>query len=138
MILRRFSLTDSAIGPLGGELLGYKGYGLTLFSELWTMALAQYGRNQGKDEGDANCVWVQVIDPSAFGEQKAFITQVDELIRDTLAAKPIAADNPVRIPGHQALARKRQQLRKVYVMRLLHSKYCVSALSFVSNRYRQH
>ena len=87
-------------------------------------------------EGDANCVWVQVIDPSAFGEQKAFITQVDELIRDTLAAKPIAADNPVRIPGHQALARKRRL--KVYVMRPLHSKYCVSALSFVSNRYRQH
>ena len=105
-----FSEPASAIAPLGGELLGYKGYGLTLFSELWTMALAQYGRSQGKDEGDANTVWIQVIDPSAFGEQKTFIAQVDELIRDTLSAEAIDANNPVRIPGHQALARKRQQM----------------------------
>ena len=41
-----FSEPGSAIGPLGGELLGYKGYGLTLFSELWTMALARSARRR--------------------------------------------------------------------------------------------
>lgn len=106
-----FDSPASAIAPLGGQLLGYKGYGLTLFSELWTMALSQYGRRQGQDDGDSNSVWVQVIDPSAFGEQAAFIQQVDDLIQDCRNAAPIDPDKPVRIPGERAQQRKREQLK---------------------------
>ncbi|MAK71519.1 MAG: lactate dehydrogenase [Idiomarinaceae bacterium] len=106
-----FAEPASAIAPLGGEKLGYKGYGLTLYSEILTMALSQYGRRQGGDDGDANSVWVQVIDPSAFGEQKAFIEQVDDLINDCRAAEPISAQQPVRIPGERGLGLKQQQLK---------------------------
>lgn len=105
-----FASPASAIAPLGGELLGYKGYGLTLFSEIWTMALGQYGRRQGHEDGDANSVWVQVIDPSAFGEQSVFIQQVDDLLRDCREAEPIEPEQPVRIPGQQALNKKQRQL----------------------------
>ncbi|WP_404399904.1 Ldh family oxidoreductase [Idiomarina seosinensis] len=105
-----FASPASAIAPLGGEHLGYKGYGLTLFSEIWTMALGQYGRMQGHDDGDANVVWVQVIDPSAFGEQKAFITQVDKLLQDCRQAAPMQPGTTVRIPGEQALDKKQRQL----------------------------
>lgn len=106
-----FADTPSAIAPLGGEQLGYKGYGLTLYSEILTMALSQYGRQQGADDGDANSVWVQVIDPSAFGEQKAFIQQVDAMISDCRQAEAIDPQHPVRIPGARALQCKKQQLK---------------------------
>ena len=106
-----FAANPSAIGPLGGEKLGYKGYGLTLYSEIMTMALSQYGRRQGADDGDANSIWIQVIDPSAFGEQKLFLQQVDDLLADCRNATPIDADTPVRIPGQRALQLKADQLK---------------------------
>ncbi|RUO42595.1 Ldh family oxidoreductase [Idiomarina aquatica] len=107
-----FAEPPSAIAPLGGQKLGYKGYGLTLFSEILTMALSQYGRRQGGNDGDANSVWVQVIDPSAFGPQKAFLQQVDDMLEDCRQATPIDANEPVRIPGQRALQRKAQQLKQ--------------------------
>ncbi|KPD23365.1 Ldh family oxidoreductase [Idiomarina zobellii] len=107
-----FESPGSAIAPLGGEQLGYKGYGLTLFSEIWSMALAQYGRVQGADDGDANTVWVQVIDPAAFGDKSEFLKQVDSLLDDARNSAPADSDAPVRVPGEAALARKREQLKK--------------------------
>ncbi|RUO80870.1 lactate dehydrogenase [Idiomarina tyrosinivorans] len=107
-----FQQPGAALAPLGGELLGYKGYGLTLFSEIWTMALSQYGRTQGHQDGDANSVWVQVLDPSAFGSQSQFIEEVDALFAQARAAQPIKPDKPVRIPGQQACLNKQRQLRE--------------------------
>lgn len=107
-----FDSPGSAIAPLGGEQLGYKGYGLTLFSEIWSMALSQYGRRQGSEDGDANSVWVQVIDPEAFGDKQAFIKQVDNLLEDARNSAPAHPDKPVRIPGQAAQQRKREQLQK--------------------------
>jgi len=107
-----FAKPGSAIGPLGGEQLGYKGYGLTLFSEIWTMALSQFGRSQGSADGDANSVWVQVIDPTAFGDEKEFLQQVDDLLEDCRTATPIDPQQPVRIPGERALQKKQQQLQQ--------------------------
>lgn len=107
-----FEPSGSAIAPLGGEQLGYKGYGLTLFSEIWSMALAQYGRIQGADDGDANNVWVQVIDPEAFGDKADFLKQVDSVLSDARNSAPENPETPVRIPGEAALARKSEQLKK--------------------------
>lgn len=99
-----------AILPLGGADLGYKGYGLCLMSEIWTMALSNYGRLQGQQDGEYNSVMVQVMDPSAFGELEAFKTVTDDLLRRCREASPIDPGQPVRIPGERALALKQEQL----------------------------
>ncbi|RUO63244.1 Malate/lactate/ureidoglycolate dehydrogenase, LDH2 family [Pseudidiomarina planktonica] len=100
----------SVLASLGGKDLGYKGSGLTLFSELWTMALSNYGRRQGSEDGDANTVWLQVLDPSAFGDQEEFLTESQAQLDAILAATPIDANQPVRVPGSNAIALKKQQL----------------------------
>ncbi|EKE80500.1 Ldh family oxidoreductase [Idiomarina xiamenensis] len=104
-----FAENASAIAPLGGAQLGYKGYGLTLFSEIWSMALSLHGRQAGADDGDANSVWIQVIDPAAIGDYAAFQAVTDELLQAALNSAAI--DPPVRLPGQQSHAHKQRQLR---------------------------
>lgn len=101
---------DAAILPLGGPDLGYKGYGLCLMSEIWTMALSNYGRQQGAEDGESNSLYVQVLDPEAFGDTDAFKSVTDELIAQCRASAPIDPQHPVRIPGERALAMRKQQL----------------------------
>lgn len=100
----------AVIASLGGEQLGYKGTGLNLYSELWTLALSQYGREQAEADGDANTVWIQIIDPTAFGPLENFKANVQEQIDAIQAAEPIAVNTPVRVPGQGALAHREQQL----------------------------
>jgi len=107
-----FDEPKGAIMPLGGLDLGYKGYGLCLMSEIWTMALSNYGRAQGQHDGECNSVFVQVMDPAAFGEPEQFIAVTDDLLARCKACKPIHPDIPVRIPGENALQLKQQQLEQ--------------------------
>lgn len=100
----------SALLPLGGLDLGYKGYGLCLMSEIWTMALANYGRVQGAGDGECNSAFIQVIDPGAFGSLDEFIQITDDLIERCRTATPIKENSPVRIPGERAAALKAKQL----------------------------
>ncbi len=101
----------SVLAPLGGQELGYKGSGLNLFSELWTIALSQFGRHQEQAGNDANTVWIQVIDPSAFGSSDEFKTQAQHLVDGMSQAEPIDPAQPVRIPGAGALATRAEQLK---------------------------
>ncbi|PTB83051.1 lactate dehydrogenase [Pseudidiomarina aestuarii] len=101
----------SVIASLGGEMLGYKGTGLNLFSEIWTLALSNYGRaDANASEGDANTSWIQVIDPSAFTDLDAFKQQVQAQVDGIVATTPIDPAKPVRVPGSGALATREQQL----------------------------
>lgn len=101
---------QAAILPLGGADLGYKGYGLCLFSELWTMALSNYGRIQGAGDGESNTLWVHVLDPVAFGDPQQAREVADDLLKRCQQSKAIDPANPVRIPGQRALAQKAEQL----------------------------
>lgn len=100
----------SVLAPLGGADLGYKGTGLNLYSELWTLALSHYGRHQAAADGDANTVWVQVVDPAALGDAEAFKQQAQALLDGMCAVTPIDPAQPVRVPGSGALALRAQQL----------------------------
>ncbi|NTS76198.1 Ldh family oxidoreductase [Catenovulum sp. SM1970] len=101
--------TAGAIMPLGGELYGYKGTSFCLYSELWTLALSNWGRAQQGKFGEANAVWVQVIDPTAFGDLQSFKTEVDYLVELTENAEP-RPNMQVRAPGLTPLKRKQQKL----------------------------
>ncbi|MCC5854612.1 MAG: Ldh family oxidoreductase [Idiomarina sp.] len=99
-----------ALLPLGGADLGYKGFGLCLMSEVWTMALSNYGRVEGADDGECNSVFIQVMDPAAFGDVAAFRDVTDDLLRRCRDNTPREVNQPVRVPGERALALKQQQL----------------------------
>jgi LDH2 family malate/lactate/ureidoglycolate dehydrogenase len=101
----------SVLAPLGGADLGYKGTGLNLYSELWTLALSQYGRHQAANDGDANTVWIQVIDPAAVGDSEHFKQQAQAQVAGMCAVTPIDANQPVRVPGSGALGLRAQQLQ---------------------------
>lgn len=102
----------SVLAPLGGADLGYKGTGLNLYSELWTLALSQYGRDQAAHDGDANTAWIQVVDPSALGDSDSFRQQAQAQVEGMCAVTPIDPAHPVRVPGSGALALREQQLRQ--------------------------
>lgn len=95
--------------PLGGMDRGHKGFGLALMIEALTAGLGGYGRADGADKWGA-AVFLQVIDPGAFGGRGAFAGETGWLAAACRAAPVAAGSPPVRLPGDGALARKREAL----------------------------
>ncbi len=96
--------------PLGGIDTGYKGYGLLLWSELLTTALGGWGRVNHPDDGDANSVTLQVMDPEAFAPQGEFMRQADYITEFCRQTPVREGEEQVRIPGSRALKRRLQQI----------------------------
>lgn len=113
----RVMLTDppGAILPLGGIELGHKGFALALLVEALTSGLAGQSRGAAQKRWGAS-VFLQLIDPAAFGGREAFEHSTGWLAADCRSA-PVKPGNPaVRLPGERALAlRRRQQAEGVAV-----------------------
>lgn len=95
--------------PLGGLEAGHKGFALALLVEALTAGLTGFGRAD-PNEGWGATVFVQVIDPAAFGGRDAFVRQTQWLADACHAATPRHGVDRVRIPGERALAQRREQL----------------------------
>jgi L-lactate dehydrogenase len=104
------AVLEGGLLPLGGLDHGHKGYGLMLWSELFTTALGGWGRADHPEDGDANSVLVQVLDPELFGSLEEFKRHADHLVRLCRDTPTRPGDPPVRVPGERALALKRRQL----------------------------
>jgi len=78
-----------ALLPLGGLDAGYKGFGLALLIEALTAGLAGHGRAD-PPEGWGGTVFVQVLEPEAFGGLAAFTRQMDHMVRAAHESKPRA------------------------------------------------
>jgi LDH2 family malate/lactate/ureidoglycolate dehydrogenase len=100
-----------ALLPLGGLDAGYKGFGLGLIIEALTGGLAGFGRAD-PPEGWGATVFVQVLDPHAFGGLAAFKRQLDHLIAAAHASKPRPGTTRVRLPGEAGMARLKEQREK--------------------------
>ena len=98
-----------SILPAGGLDHGHKGYAWALLVEALTQGLSGFGRADDP-KGWGACVFVQIIDPGAFGGRAAFTRQTDWLARACRDAPPRPGVNQVRVPGEHALARKRDAL----------------------------
>jgi len=105
-----FSSPPGTILPLGGAEAGHKGYGLALMIEMLTGGLAGHGRADPK-EGWGATVFVQVIDPDAFGGLDALKHQMQWIADACHANPPVDPAAPVRLPGEGGLRRRREQLR---------------------------
>lgn len=105
-----FTEPKGALLPLGGLDAGHKGFGLGLMIEAMTGGLAGFGRAD-PPEGWGATVFVQVIDPEAFGGHAAFARQADQLRDASHASRPRPGVERVRLPGEGGLARKARHLR---------------------------
>ena len=94
--------------PLGGLEAGHKGFGLALLIEALTAGLSGHGRAD-PSEGWGATVFVQVLDPHAFGGAKAFAKQMDWLVDACHEATPRPGGPRVRLPGERGLALHRAQ-----------------------------
>jgi L-lactate dehydrogenase len=97
-----------ALLPLGGLDAGYKGFGLTLLVEALTAGLSGFGRAD-PHEGWGATVFVQVLDPEAFGGIAAFRRQMDHMVDRAHGSKPRPGVERVRLPGEAGMRRLREQ-----------------------------
>ncbi len=98
--------------PIGGLDHGHKGSALTLWSELTTLAMSNRGRADSKAYSEANTVWIQVIDPDAFGSRAGFEREASAIAAQCRASRPRPGVDAVRIPGTRAWHLRRQQLQE--------------------------
>jgi LDH2 family malate/lactate/ureidoglycolate dehydrogenase len=103
-----FREPKGTILPLGGLDSGHKGYGLSLTVEALTGGLAGFGRADPR-QGWGATVFLQLMDPAAFGGISDFRRQMDEVARQCHASRPAQASKPVRLPGEAGFARAAQQ-----------------------------
>ena len=106
-----FTDPPGTILPLGGLEAGHKGFALGLLVEALTAALGGFGRADA-GEGWGAAVFLQVIDPAAFGGADAFMRQTGWLAEATAANPPRPGSSGARLPGARALALRAQQRRE--------------------------
>ena len=76
------------------------------------MALSGYGRGDDVSRDDeANSVFLQVIDPSAFGPMQNFLRQTTALMQLWEQCES-DSDEPLRIPGKRAWSLRNTQLEE--------------------------
>lgn len=103
-----------SILPVGGADHGYKGAALSAMLEVLSMALGGYGRAddaQAAGDDEANSVFLQIIDPGAFGPRADFLRQMTALCGLWENCRS-DGEGEVRVPGQRAWARREQQLRE--------------------------
>ncbi|HET6522333.1 MAG TPA: Ldh family oxidoreductase [Geminicoccaceae bacterium] len=104
-----FADPPGTILPIGGREYGHKGFGLVLMIEALSQALAGYGRAEAPERWGAS-VFVQVLDPRAFGGLDAFRRQTDFIADACRGNPPAPGVDRVRLPGERALALRRRAL----------------------------
>ena len=104
-----FTEPKGTLLPLGGLEAGHKGFALALLVEAATAALAAHGRAD-PPEGWGATVFVQVLDPQAFGGSEGFAREIDWLAGACHRATPRPGGPPVRLPGEGGMRRYRDQL----------------------------
>jgi LDH2 family malate/lactate/ureidoglycolate dehydrogenase len=95
--------------PLGGMDLGYKGFALGILIEALTSALAGYGRAEQPRHWGAS-VFVQVIDPDAFGGHDYFTREMTWFAEASRNSPTKPGSPPVRLPGSRALELRVEQM----------------------------
>jgi LDH2 family malate/lactate/ureidoglycolate dehydrogenase len=95
--------------PVGGTDHGHKGYGLALLVEALTQGLSGFGRAEKPTQWGAS-VFVQAIDPAAFGGAVEFRRETGWLATACRSALPAPGVDSVRLPGQRGLDRKRRAL----------------------------
>ena len=95
--------------PIGGLDHGHKGYALALLVEAMTGGLVGHGRADPK-EGWGASVFLQVMNPAAFGGAEEFRRQTTHVATQCRTTPPRPGFERVRLPGEAGLRRRTEQL----------------------------
>jgi LDH2 family malate/lactate/ureidoglycolate dehydrogenase len=95
--------------PTGGREYGHKGYNLALTIEALSQGLSGHGRAD-RPTGWCASVYVQIMDPRAFGGGAGFVQQTGFIAQACRSNPPAPEIDAVRLPGERGLALKRQAL----------------------------
>jgi LDH2 family malate/lactate/ureidoglycolate dehydrogenase len=104
-----FTEPPGAILPLGGLESGHKGFALGLLVEALTASLSGFGRCDRPDRWGAS-VFMQIIDPAAFGGLDKFKRETGGLAAACRNAAGMPGGSGVRLPGQRGLALRREYL----------------------------
>jgi LDH2 family malate/lactate/ureidoglycolate dehydrogenase len=96
--------------PTGGKDHGHKGYNLALLVEALSQGLSGDGRSS-KPTHWGGSIFIQVFEPEAFAGLTAFNRETSQLVALCHASRAAPGVAAVRLPGEQALARKRAALQ---------------------------
>ena len=105
-----FASPPGTLLPAGGLDHGHKGYGLALLVEALTQGLSGFGRS-GSPAGLSAAVFVQCLDPEAFGSRADFLREMDWLANACRTCPPAEESEPVRLPGQRGLDLRRRSDR---------------------------
>ena len=104
-----FTDPPGSVLPLGGEMLGYKGFSLGLLVEALTAGLSGHGRSNDPTEWGAS-VFLQIINPESFGGSLHFLSEM-KWLGEACRTNPVKTGAPpVRLPGDRARQLKKEQL----------------------------
>ncbi|MCP4624800.1 MAG: Ldh family oxidoreductase [bacterium] len=104
-----FSEPPGAILPLGGIESGHKGFALGLLVEALTAGLGGFGRKDGPERWGAS-VFMQIIDPGAFGGLDNFKQETGWLAAACRNTGGLPDGSKVRLPGQRGLELRREYL----------------------------
>lgn len=104
-----FTNPPGTLLPVGGMDHGHKGYGLALLVEALTQGLGGFGRAENPTRWGGS-VFVQVLDPAAFGGADDFRRETGWLATACRDTPPVPGVDAVRLPGQRGLEQKRQAL----------------------------
>lgn len=102
-------LNGGTMLPIGGLDHGHKGYALGLMVEALTQGFSGIGRTE-KQTGTFTTGFLQVFDPRAFAGTDAFTRTTDHLVKLCQTNPPRAGVDKVRVPGENAMNRRRVAL----------------------------
>ncbi|MBB4124600.1 Ldh family oxidoreductase [Martelella radicis] len=107
----RFTTPPGAIMPLGGFSSGHKGTGLGMTVEALTHGLSGNGRKTKPEGWQAN-VFLQVIDPDAFGGVDAFLGENSFLAQAIRDSRPADRERLPRVPGERGRSLRQRYLNE--------------------------
>lgn len=95
--------------PTGGLDHGHKGYGMALLVESLSQGLTGYGRGNAEKRWGA-ATYVQVMQPEMFAGLAPFNERTSFIVSLAHGSRPHPDHDAVRLPGENALRRKREAL----------------------------
>jgi uncharacterized oxidoreductase len=102
---------------LGGEIAGYKGFGLSLLVEILTGALTEGGVSNSEEYRSrpfygGNGIFMMAIDVGKITELEMFKKRVDNLLRTVKSSPTAPGYNEILIPGEPERLKKEKRLRE--------------------------
>ena len=111
-----FGKPPGSMLPLGGTLLGHKGFALGLIVEVLTAALGGTGRANPKASAGGTPVFLQIINPDFFSGNEALKEEAGWLADACRNSRSRPGEPAVRMPGDSANAMRRKQMDEGVVL----------------------